>query len=172
VLHFKTLSIACLPLVLAVVSCGGDDKTPAPAGCTHFDYANWPAPAPVTFDTAVMPLLQANCAQANTCHTKGSPFPPSLGFLGANTITAMEIKAGIVGQKSTEVPSMNYVTAGDPQNSYLMRKVEEANPGCGLTCMSIASMPMGCSTQMPNGGMPLSATDQNAIRAWIKQGAM
>jgi hypothetical protein len=161
-------------LVLSVVSCSSDDKptTTGGGGCTHFDYSHWTAGGTVNFDTAVAPIFQMNCAQAATCHTKGSAFPPSLGSLGANVITPADIKAGIVGMKSTEVTSMNYVTAGDPQQSYLMRKIEQTDPGCELMCMSPTADPMACSRQMPNGGMALSPTDQDTIRTWIKLGAM
>jgi hypothetical protein len=160
-----------LAVSASLASCGGDDKPATPA-CTHFNYATWmPGMNPVTLATNVMPILQANCAQANTCHTKGGMALPALGALGMVTITADEIKAALVGKPSTEVPSMNFVTATDPAQSYLMRKVEQANPGCELMCTSPASAPMGCSTQMPNGGMPLSPGDQDTIRTWIKQGA-
>ena len=45
---------------------------------------------------------------------------------------------------------MKYVVPGAPQDSYLMRKIESANPGCGLTCMSPGT-PGGCKTRMPSG---------------------
>ncbi|MDD9971050.1 MAG: hypothetical protein OXR73_32735, partial [Myxococcales bacterium] len=49
------------------------------------------------------------------------------------------------------------VTAGDPDTSLLMEKLEEAMPSCG--------------GQMPPGGEPLPAEEIERIRSWIAAGA-
>jgi hypothetical protein len=159
-------------LALFTASCGGDDSKPA-AGCADFDYGTWmPNATPVSFETSVMPIFTAQCSLATACHGKGGVNPPILGdAMGMPmTLTAADIKANIVGKNSAEVPTMQYVNATNPQQSYLMRKVEDKNPGCGLACTS--TPPAGCATQMPNGANALSPTDQDLIRNWIKQGAM
>jgi hypothetical protein len=69
---------------------------------------------------------------------------------------------------------MQYVVAGAPESSYLMRKIEDAVPGCDLTCMPPPVSPMACSSgagRMPQGGPYLPADQQSVIRDWIKQGA-
>jgi hypothetical protein len=84
----------------------------------------------------------------------------------------MTIAAGIVDVPSTEVPTLKYVAKGDPANSWLMHKIEDDNPGCGLACTPPADTPTGCKNRMPSGGPPwLSTGDQAIIRDWIKQGA-
>jgi hypothetical protein len=173
--HFKILSVACLPLALSIASCsGGDDKpaTTTGGGCTTFDYSKWTASTTsLTLATDIMPIFTANCSLATACHSKGTATPPVLGDVpGMNTVTADQVKAAIVDVTSGEVPSMKFVDPTNPQNSYLMRKVENTNPGCGLMCTSTPAS--GCATQMPNGGTPLATADQDKIRSWIKQGAM
>jgi hypothetical protein len=167
-------SILSLPLALSVASCSGDDSKPGTTtgggNCAHFNYATYMASAtPVPFDTQVVPLMNLTCALGVACHSMGSSHPPALGGTGS---TPASIKAAIVGINSTEVASMKYVVAGDPQNSYLMRKIEEENPGCGLMCTPPAASPMGCSTRMPSLAPALTAAEQTTFRDWIKQGAL
>jgi hypothetical protein len=134
-----------------------------------FDYSSYtPGATMRTLATDVMPIFQTNCAISTACHSKGSVNPPILGDV-AGSVTAADVSAAIVNVNSVEVPMLKFVAAGDPQNSYLMRKVEDMNPGCGLTCTSTPAT--GCMTQMPSGSPPLSAGDQSIIRDWIKQGA-
>lgn len=64
--------------------------------------------------------------------------------------------ANIVGRPSTEVPSLSRVAPGDPENSYLYRKLT----GVGIT-----------GDRMPQGGPFLSASDLALVRDWIRRGA-
>jgi hypothetical protein len=115
-----------------------------------------------------MPIFSASCAIGVPCHGNGS-HPPNLGGMG---VTAADIYAAIVDVNSTEVATMKYVAKSDPQNSYLMRKVEQSDPSCDLMCVTPpGQLATSCKTQMPNGGVPLSDSDQNTIRSWIRQGA-
>ena len=169
--HIKILKMICLSLALSALACASaDTKTPPPT-CTHFPYATYMVGAtPRTLATDIMPVFAGNCAIGTPCHSKGSVNPPMLGDIpGMTTVTAADIRAAVVGVGSKEVTSLQYVVAGAPESSYLMRKVEETNPGCGLMCMSTPAT--GCATQMPNGGIPLTADTQTMIRDWIKQGA-
>jgi hypothetical protein len=170
--YSKILSIACLPIALSVAACSSDDKantTSGTGGCMTFNYSNYMAgTAPLTLAANVMPIFTASCSLGVPCHTDGS-HPPNLGGM---TATAMSISAAIVDVNSTEVPTMKYVAKGSPQNSWLMRKLEDANPGCGLSCTNPTGFPAGCASQMPSGGPPfLSTGDQTTIRDWIAQGA-
>src|SRR5262245_52825940 len=115
--NFKILSIACLPLFLALTSCSSDNSTP-PATCAQFNYATWmPDTTPRTLAGDVMPMIFAPTCAVASCHAKGTANPPTLGDLAPGmTVTADMVKANIVGVTSTEVTSMKYVVAGDPQN--------------------------------------------------------
>jgi methionine-rich copper-binding protein CopC len=84
------------------------------------------------------------------CHAGGSA-PQGLRLDATNSY------ALLVGVPSTEVPSILRVKPGDPDNSYLIQKLEgHASVGA----------------QMPFGGPPLSADTIAAIRQWIIDGAM
>ncbi|HLF10494.1 MAG TPA: Ig-like domain-containing protein, partial [Gammaproteobacteria bacterium] len=62
----------------------------------------------------------------------------------------------LVGVASTEVPALLRVAAGNPNNSYLIQKLEGTAAVGG---------------RMPLGGTPLPQADINMIRQWITDGA-
>ncbi len=64
--------------------------------------------------------------------------------------------ANIVGVTSVEVPSLKRVTAGDPTNSYVYRKIT----GVGIT-----------GDRMPQGGPFLTDAQLVLVRDWIRRGA-
>jgi hypothetical protein len=171
--YFTTLSVAvcCFSGVFFFACSSGDSSPSTTTGgttCKHFDYPTYmPTSMPTpTFARDIMPLFALTCAASPACHLD-SAHPPNLGGMA----DAATILAGIVGVTSTEVPSMKYVVRLDPQNSWLMRKVEDANPGCGLTCMPEMGWPDSCKTQMPQLPPLLMASEQAKIRDWIKAGA-
>ena len=45
----------------------------------------------------------------------------------------MTIRAAIVGVAALEAPALQYVTAGDPENSWLMKKIEGVQACTGVT---------------------------------------
>jgi len=92
-------------------------------------------------------------------------FTPSCAVAGCHTGTTaqqgLRLDAGfsfnnLVNVASTEVPALMRVTPGDPDNSYLVQKLE-------------GSAAVGA--QMPFGGMPLNQALINDIRQWITDGA-
>ena len=64
----------------------------------------------------------------------------------------------LVGVPSNEVPSLQRVKPGDPDNSYMLQKLQGA-PGI-------------VGGQMPLGQQPLPQSTLTAIRQWIANGAM
>lgn len=87
------------------------------------------------------------------CHTGGGSSLPS----SMNLSTAAATFAAIVGVASTEQPSVLRVSAGNPDASYLVRKIEGA---AGIT-----------GGRMPLGGAPLDPVLIANVRAWITAGA-
>lgn len=87
------------------------------------------------------------------CHTGGGSSLPS----SMNLTSASATFAAIVGVASTEQPSVLRVSAGNPDASYLVRKIEGA---AGIT-----------GGRMPLGGAPLDPALIANVRAWITAGA-
>lgn len=83
------------------------------------------------------------------CHAGGAA-PQGLRLDATNSY------ALLVGMPSTEVPSILRVSPGDPDNSYIIQKLE-GHAAVGA--------------QMPFGGPPLPAATIAVIRQWITDGA-
>jgi hypothetical protein len=142
----------------------------------------------VSFAKDVMPVLQQNCT-SNGCH--GIKFDSSVEilYLGAfadgSTVdpsTAMTVYAGLVGVKSLEDPSMNLVTANEPQSSYLIAKLNGTQDSLASDCAKAPSLcPSAtctsmtpCGTQMPYLNAPLMTSDPTgmaSITEWVTKGA-
>jgi mono/diheme cytochrome c family protein len=86
------------------------------------------------------------------CHTGGGGGLPASMDLTSATAT----RAALVGVSSVEVPALLRVSAGAPDNSYLMRKLEGTQTVGG---------------RMPLGGPFLAPTEIDQVRAWIQAGA-
>jgi mono/diheme cytochrome c family protein len=114
-----------------------------------------PPPPPPPVATVTLAQLQQSIftPTCSGCHTGGgSSLPGSM-----NLSNAAATYAALVGVASTEIPSILRVTAGDPDNSYLVDKIE-GSPGI-------------VGSRMPQGGAPLSATLIANVRTWIAEGA-
>jgi len=101
----------------------------------------------------VYAVINANCS----CHLSEE------GEAGLSMIDIDTAYASLVGVASEELSSMNRVTAGDPDNSYLLHKVEGTHDDVSG---SGARMPFGCT-----GGGCLSDEEISNIREWISNGA-
>jgi hypothetical protein len=87
------------------------------------------------------------------CHTGvGANLPGVL-----NLTNAAASHAALVGVASREVPALQRVTAGNPNDSYLIRKLEGG--------------PAIIANRMPLGGPFLPQTTIDSIRLWITNGA-
>lgn len=68
--------------------------------------------------------------------------------------------SNVVNVAARELPSMNRVTPSQPDNSYLVHKVQDTHMDVG-----------GSGSRMPLARSPLSQSDIDLIRAWIQAGA-
>jgi CHRD domain len=102
-------------------------------------------------------------SNANFTFIQNNVFTPSCTFSGCHSgaspaagqnLTAGQAFANIVGVPSTQSPSLNRIEPFDPDNSYLIRKIE-GNAG----------------NRMPLGRDPLSPDIINTLRQWITEGA-
>lgn len=101
--------------------------------------------------TATFQSIQDNVFTpiCTTCHI-GASAPQGLRLDAANSYNML------VGIPSAEVPGAQRVAPGDPQNSYLIQKLE------GRAAVG---------AQMPLGGPPLPPATIAVIRQWITDGA-
>jgi hypothetical protein len=116
----------------------------------------------VSFAAAVVPIFRDSCA-FSTCHGSTTGNPNGV-FLGGND--APKIHAAIVDVRSSKLPSMSYVKAGDPRESFLMRKMDGSH--CVLDAQCTAS---DCGDSMPRGEDRLDVGRRDIVRRWIAQGA-
>ena len=109
-----------------------------------------PPPLSADFESIQENIFTPICS---VCHAGGSA-PQGLRLDAADSYNLL------VGVPSTEVPSILRVKPGDPDNSYIIQKLE------GHAAVG-AQMPFGCPTSQPC----LSTSTIAFIRQWITDGA-
>ena len=131
----------------------------------------------VSFGNDVKPILQASCAIGGaSCHGDPTVLASSRPFLGfadhADAGTDTSVIDGLVGVKSSEDPSMNLVTAGDPAHSFLMHKMDGDQCTLISECMVAGSHRPNCGVFMPyQAPSILDVARRDVVRRWIGQGA-
>ena len=108
-----------------------------------------PRVAITQMQTQIFTPLCSGCH--NGSQPAGAPLP------GSQSLTAGHTFSDIVGVASIEQPALLRVKANDPDDSYLIHKVEGT---AGIT-----------GAQMPFGGPALSPDTIAQIRSWISGGA-
>jgi hypothetical protein len=174
-LAFASLTLAAAigaVTVLGSAGCGGSSSSTSGGNDPCYDYSAF-TPTAAHFGADVLPIFQRSCGISTSCHqtqNNTNKNQPYLGPAKDNVATAAEKKAiiaGIVGVKSVGEPEMNNVTAGDPDASFLMHKLD------GVECTKLAcAAKKTCGTLMPQGSStPMDAAERDTIRSWIKNGA-
>ena len=138
--NYYRLLLICLTILLVqiVLVIGCERAGPIESG-----------PVATTFSSIQQNVFSVSCALSG-CH------------LGASAPFGLDLSEGnaygnIVNVASQEVPSLTRVKPLDPDNSYLVRKIEGA-PGI-------------VGERMPRGRAALSQEKIDAIREWIDAGA-
>ncbi len=139
---FFRLRVAIGLFLLASVACAGDGT-----GLDEDDGGD-----EVTLSRDVQPIFTGNCTFSG-CHGGSSPAQ------GMN-LGAGQAFSSVVNVPAIELPSMNRVTPNQPDDSYLVHKVQGTHLAAG-----------GSGSRMPLGRSPLSQSDIDLIRAWIQAGA-
>jgi hypothetical protein len=172
-----TRSCGFLAVVGGVLVSMGCSPAKQSDSCPSFDYGGYAATTDPSFKNEIRPILATSCAQLS-CHGSDDTFPamepqghaldlgPPVTEAAPDAGALQQIHDHLVGVKSATAPALDIVAAGDPMNSFLMRKID-GDQGCsGIEC------PEGCGKRMPNiDGTELDAASTAKIRAWIKQGA-
>ena len=127
-----------------------------------------PPQGEVSFRADVAPVL----AQCSVCHSSEPPRVPRLEectecHLDNPPAGGMDlhgtpefIHTNLVDVNSTELPAMFRIRRGDPEQSYLWRKVNGTHIEAG-----------GSGSAMPLGTEPLDKEELDLIEAWILNGA-
>jgi hypothetical protein len=96
--------------------------------------------------------MDQGCIVCITCHYEGSPTPPDLTH-------PFDPIAGIVNVKSVFRADLDLVKPGDPDQSFLMRKLDALSPSSEV------------GAPMPYGYRPLAEHEVEVLRQWIAKGA-
>ncbi len=142
----KIFSILCLAVAL-VPGCGGGSGSGLDSNGRPLGEGEDPGgPLTPTFGSVQSHVFTPICS---VCHSGGGA-PEGLRLDAGNSF------ALLVGVSSSEVPSLQRVAPGDPDNSYLVQKIE------GHAAVG---------ERMPYGGPYLDAAAIATIRQWISNGA-
>jgi hypothetical protein len=122
--------------------------------------ASFDATTPTTFSKDVFPIFKL-CA-FSTCH--GTTVGDSNGiFLGNDP---SRVYTSIVNVRGNELPTMPFITPGNPDQSYLMHKIDGTQ--CAFDAQCAGST---CQDSMPKNESLLDVPTRDIIRRWITQGA-
>jgi len=164
VLVASTFALAALAALSdGCSSSSGSGSTSGSSSCVDYSPpAGFDANTPsVSFINDVMPIFGQSCA-FSTCH--GSTIGTANGvFLGPDPV---RVYAAIVGVRGDELQTMPFVTAGDPRQSYLMRKMDASQCAVDSTCTGGS-----CQGSMPKNEDSLDLPTRDIVRRWIAQGA-
>jgi hypothetical protein len=135
-------------------------------------------------------IFRRACAFGTTCHgepvgSKGSIYVAPGIYDGTTpyAITDADITevltnptTGLINIPSKTFPSMMRVKPGEPENSFLMHKIDgcfEGFSGCMVQSGAVSNNPCGDRMPRSTGGaaQTLCADERDIIRRWIKQGA-
>jgi CHRD domain-containing protein len=126
-------------------------KTPAdPNGAIRGQITASATPPPAA--PTLTQLKSSAFSVCGGCHTGGGTSLPA-----SMDLTPSHIYASIVGVASVEQPALQRVKPGDPDNSYVVQKLEGAPTISGV--------------RMPFGGPYLDQATIDQVRAWITAGA-
>lgn len=146
-------------------SSGTTSGSSGTSGCVDYSPpAGFDATTPtVSFATDVVPIFGMSCGLSVSCH--GATTGNANGVF-LNKTDPAKIYANIVSKAGDELPSMDFVTPGDPRNSYLMRKMDASQ--CALDSQCTGGT---CESSMPQNLDSLPVETRDVVRRWIAQGA-
>lgn len=185
------LLIALFAALFGVVgcSCSDQEEAPPPKG-QCFDYSSWSGGTPTVtalelFADAPQAGVIRRACNAISCHgadraPKGQLYlgPPLYDStqtpIQMTTLEITTVLSNVVAAASHTAPGLKLIAPNDPQNSFLMMKLDGCLDAVKAECTSTqpgAFTTNPCGDFMPQTGYPLEATDRDKIRRWIAQGA-
>jgi len=109
----------------------------------------------VSFANDVQPIFSGSCAFSG-CHGTSNANPGGKPMV----LASGQAYNNIVGVFSVELTTMQRIQAGQPNNSYLIHKIQGSHQSVG-----------GSGGRMPLGSAPLSQAQIDLIRSWVANGA-
>lgn len=153
---------------LSLAACGGasDDEDGAAAGGTASQTGGTDGAGGAggetggpTFVRDVAPMLKQGCA-FQSCHGGGS------GGFNLPAVEPATMYALIVGQSSRTLPEMPLVDPGNPENSFLLFKLDDRQGELDARCVGGR-----CGGVMPEGAGVWPEEKRQTLRDWIAAGA-
>lgn len=168
--HARSLAVSLSVLAACLFACGSSDggggSTSDPKSCVaHTNPTIEQLKTPISlFDVDVAPILTDSCA-FTACH--GSKGASNHGvYLNAKSAADFDLVKQSLANKARALPTMPYVTPGDPDKSFLLHKLD------GDLCAFEERCTNGsCGSPMPESNAALPDDKRDAIRRWIAQGA-
>jgi hypothetical protein len=123
-------------------------------GCFS-EHTTGPSGGAVSFAADVQPILSGSCALSN-CHGTSNANPAGKPMV----LATGQAYDNIVGVSAAQLTSMQRIRAGEPNNSYLIHKLQGTHQSVG-----------GSGGRMPLGSAALSQAQIDLIRRWVTEGA-
>lgn len=117
----------------------------------------------VSFSRNVLPILDRSCVFSD-CHNSVSRNGLSIGDRGR--IDPTTAHGRLVGKPARALPTMSYVTAGNPRESFVMHKLDGSHCTLDARCVN-----GNCGGSMPRTSDLLEVAERDVFRRWIAQGA-
>jgi len=148
------LRLATVALACALAGCAGSGTGQGGGG--GGGKCKKPPAATVSFSQNIQPIFNVSCATSSACH------------VGATAAEGLQLTPGvsygaIVNVPAVEMPKLLIVKPGDPDTSYLVRKIEGGPNISGL------QMPQGCPGTPAGGAVCLTPDSIAAIRTWVTE---
>lgn len=160
VLGLIGLVAGCSPMVAAPDDAVSGDDAATDSQSQNPSDASSDAAAPMPAE--MQALFDAHCG--GYCHSGGTQ------EAGALIVARESSRAIDLTVASRQVPRLRVIAPGDPENSYLMHKID----GTMSSLAECRADAMRCGVAMPwhDSTMPtLSSNDRALVRAWIAAGA-
>jgi len=117
----------------------------------------------MSFKTDIKPILTVSCS-FSSCHGTTASTNNGL-YVGSGDASTSTVISGLLVDSPT-MPTMPFVTPGDPSKSFLMHKMD------GDQCAFDSSCTNGtCGVSMPQASPLLDVATRDKVRRWIAQGA-
>jgi hypothetical protein len=146
------VGLALLAAVCILGGCAGEGREAGGDGGGRPACTPSVDPQTVSFRNNIQPLFNRSCAVGG-CHDAAT----RAQFL---SLAPGDAYQQTVRRRSTQQP-LSLVDPGDPDASYLVRKIE-GTPG-----IAGVLMPQGCPGTPLNGAVCLGADEMQAVRTWI-----